>query len=261
MIQTIRIDDLTVLQARPGNARHRPALFVHGYFATAAVFRDWLPFFAGRGIPAYAVNLRGRADSRPGTDLGRASVEDFVQDVAAVARQLDQPIVVGHSMGGLLAQCIAERGLAHAIALVTPAPPRGITVLTPPLVLRQLKYLPAILGSRLVHPTTRDLTALVLNRVPPAERASVLRELVPDSGRAGRDMSITGVRVDARNVRCPVVVVGADDDRFIPPAVARRVADRYGAPIQSMLGHGHMLVLEPGWEAVADVVARWCTSV
>lgn len=52
----------------------------------------------------------------------------------------------------------------------------------------------------------------------------------------------------------------ADDDRFIPPVVARRVADRYGAPLQSMLGHGHMLVLEPGWEAVADAVARWCAS-
>lgn len=261
MIETTRIDDLTVQQARPANATHRPVLLVHGYFATAAVFRDWLPFFAGRGIPAYAVNLRGRAGSRPGVDLGKASIHDFVQDVETVVRQLDQPIVVGHSMGGLLAQCIAERGLAHAVALVAPAPPRGISVLSPPLVLRQLKYLPAILGSRIVHPTTRDLTALVLNHVPAEQRPSVLRELVPDSGRAGRDMSITGVRVDARNVRCPVLVVAASDDHFIPPAVARRVAHRYGAPIQSMLGHGHMLVLEPGWEAVADLVARWCTSV
>jgi pimeloyl-ACP methyl ester carboxylesterase len=74
-------------------------------------------------------------------------------------------------------------------------------------------------------------------------------------------MSITGVAVDPRRVRCPVFVVGADDDRFIPPVVVRRVASRYGAPIQTMIGRGHMLVLEPGWKAVADVVARWCTSV
>jgi pimeloyl-ACP methyl ester carboxylesterase len=74
-------------------------------------------------------------------------------------------------------------------------------------------------------------------------------------------MSIIGVPVDARRVRCPVFVVGADDDRFIPPAVVRRIASRYGAPIQTMIGRGHMLVLEPGWKAVADVVERWCTSV
>ena len=39
MIETIRIDDLTVACARPATAQHRPVLLVHGYFATAAVFR------------------------------------------------------------------------------------------------------------------------------------------------------------------------------------------------------------------------------
>ena len=261
MIETLRIDDLTVSCARPAVARHRPVLLVHGYFGTAAIFRDWLSFFAERGIPAYALNLRGRQGSRAGIELGKASIADFVDDVAAVALHLDRPIVVGHSMGGLLAQCVAERGLVHAAALITPAPPRGISVLSPALVIRQLKYLPAILGSRLVRPTSRDLNALVLNRVPPDQRAAVLRELVPDSGRAGRDMSIAGVPIDARRVRCPVFVVGADDDHFIPPPVVRRIASRYGAPIQTMIGRGHMLVLEPGWKAVADVVERWCTSV
>lgn len=261
MIETLRIDDLTVLCARPAVARHHAVLLVHGYFATAAVFRDWLPFFAERGMPAYALNLRGRAGSRPGTDLGKATISDFVDDVAAVARHLDRPIVIGHSMGGLLVQCLAAQGLAHAAGLITPAPPRGISVLSPPLVLRQLKYLPAILASRLVRPSLRDLNALVLNHVPPDQRAAVVRELVPDSGSAGRDMSISGVQVDARRVRCPVFVVGADDDHFIPPPVVRRVASRYGAPMQTMVGRGHMLILEPGWKAVADVVARWCTSV
>ena len=261
MIETLHIDDLTVLHARPHTARHRAVLLVHGYFATAAVFRDWLPFLSELGIPAYALNLRGREGSRPGIDLGRASISDFVDDVAAVATHLGRPVVIGHSMGGLLVQCLAERNLAHAAVLITPAPPRGISVLSPGLVVRQLKYLPAILGSRLVHPSSRDLNALVLNHVPPDQRAAVFRELVPDSGCAGREMSLTGVQVEARRVRCPLFVVGADDDHFIPPTVVRRVASRYGAPIQTMVGRGHMLVLEPGWKAVADVVARWCTSV
>ena len=261
MIETLHIDDLTVLHARPHTARHRAVLLVHGYFATARVFEDWLTVFGERGIPAYALNLRGRQGSRPEVDLGKATIQDFVDDLAAVATHLEHPIVVGHSMGGLLAQCVAERGLAHAAALITPAPPRGISVLSPGLIVRQLRYLPAILGARLVRPASRDLNALVLNHVPPDQRPSVFRQLVPDSGRAGRDMSITGVPVDARRVRCPMFVVGADDDHFIPPAVVRRVASRYGAPYQMMVGRGHMLVLEPGWRAVADVVARWCTGV
>src|SRR5512133_3628250 len=152
MIETIRIDDLTVVCDRPAGASRPPVLFVHGYFATATVFTQWLSFFAERGFPAYAVNLRGRTGSRPGIDLGRASIAYFADDASAVARHLGAPLVVGHSMGGLIAQRLAERGDVRAAALVSPAPPRGITVLSPRLAIKQLKYLPAILGSRLVVP-------------------------------------------------------------------------------------------------------------
>src|SRR5689334_10517680 len=108
MTDTIRIDDLSVACARPPKATRRPVLFVHGYFATATVFTAWLPFFAARGVPAFAVNLRGRAGSRMSSDLGRASIDDFVDDASTVAHSLGTPVVVGHSMGGLIAQRLAE---------------------------------------------------------------------------------------------------------------------------------------------------------
>jgi pimeloyl-ACP methyl ester carboxylesterase len=261
MTETIRIDDLTVRYAPPAQPTREPVLFVHGYFASATVFEQWLPLFAARGFPSYAVNLRGRAGSRPGADLGSASIADFVEDAAAVARHLGTPTVVGHSMGGLIAQVLAARGDSRATVLLTPAPPRGITVLSPRVVIKQLKYLPAILRSRVVAPDHDDLREIVLNRIPASQQESVLDQLSPDSGRAARDMSITGVPVDARRVRRPVLVVVADDDRFIPKAIGARVAKRYGAPLWTIPGHAHMLVIEPGWETIADAVAAWIASV
>src|SRR6185437_3863003 len=91
MIDTIRVGDLTVLRAVPARAAHDAVLFVHGYFADASVFAGWLDFFAARGRPAYAVNLRGRARSRPGTDLGRVPIEAFAADTEAVTRHLGRP--------------------------------------------------------------------------------------------------------------------------------------------------------------------------
>lgn len=257
MTDTIRIDDLTVAYAQPTRATRPPVLFVHGYFATASVFAGWLPFFAARGAPAYAVNLRGRAGSRPTIDLGRASIDDFVEDASAVARHLKRPVVVGHSMGGLIAQRLAERGDARAAVLVSPAPPRGITVLSAKLAIKQVKYLSAILGSKPVVPNRDDLREIVLNRVPRDRQDAVLDQLVPDSGRAGREMSITGVPVDRGRVTCPLLVIGAQEDRFIPKSIAERVARRYQAPIRLLQGHAHMNVLEPGWEAVAEMVSQW----
>ncbi len=260
MTETIRIEDLTVRFAQPGRATREPVLFVHGYFASAMVFEEWLAFFAARGFPSYALNLRGREGSRLGADLGRASIADFVEDATTVARRVGAAIIVGHSMGGLIAQRLAAQGDARVTVLLTPAPPRGITVLSTRVLIKQLKYLPAILRSRIVAPDADDLRAIVLNRVPAAQQESVLRHLSPDSGRAAREM-ITGVPVDARRVRCPMLVVVADEDRFIPKAIGARIAKRYHAPLMTTTGHAHMLVVEPGWELIAEAVASWIDSV
>lgn len=257
-MQTIHIGDLTALHAAPrSGARRRPVLFVHGYFVDGSIWKDWLEFFAERGIGAYAVHLRGRAGSKPGTNLGRASIDDFADDASAVARHIGAAAIVGHSMGGLVAQKVAERGDVDAAVLITPAPPRGISVLSPAVALRQIRYLPWILGARVVRPGREDLRALVMNRVPLREQDELLDRMLPDSGRAGRDMSVTGVPVDASRVRCPLLVIGAEDDRFIPAPIVARIAKRYDASLVTVERHGHMVIVEPDWQTLAGRVERW----
>src|SRR5205085_2865438 len=200
---TITVGSLTLAssQPRPGVRAKPPMLFIPGYFASAWVYESYLPFFADRGYAGFALNLRGREGSAlpSGTMLGRVSINDFIDDARQVARwlteRLSRPIVVGHSMGGLLR--------------------------------RQLRYLPALLRSRRVVPRWSDMRELVLNRVPEAEQQAAFARFVSDSGRAGREMSFGAIRVDAERVRangCPVLVVTSDDDRFIPPRIAQRIA-------------------------------------
>src|SRR5215467_12704151 len=258
MLETLHIGDVTALAATlDRSAERKPVVFVHGYFVDASVWARWLERFAARGIPAFAVNLRGRADSRPGIDLGRASIGDYADDASAVARQVRASVVVGHSMGGLIAQKLAERGDVEACVLLAPAPPRGIPVLSARVARRQIKYMPDILRLRPVRPSHEDLREIVLNCVPPNEQDALLAAMLPDSGRAGLEMSITGVPVDADRVRCPMLAVAAEHDRFIPPRIVERVARRYGAPFEVLPGRGHMLIVEPGWEQLADRVERW----
>jgi pimeloyl-ACP methyl ester carboxylesterase len=226
-MQTITIGDLTVLRAMPASRSRPPVLFVHGYFVDGTVWSQWLEFFAARGVTAYAINLRGRSGSKPGAALGRTSVDDFVEDASRTA------------------------------VLITPAPPRGITVLSPRVAMLHLKYLPSILLSRPVTPGREDLREVVLNRVPASQQDGLLSRMLPDSGRAGRDMSITGYPVDASRVRCPMLVIAAEDDLFIPPHIVKRIAERYGAMLRVVENRGHMVIVEPGWETLAADVDRW----
>jgi pimeloyl-ACP methyl ester carboxylesterase len=213
-----------------------------------------------KGHRCVAIDLRGHGDSALSGDLGKVSIHDYADDVDRVARLLGDPIIVGHSMGGLLAQLVAVRGVAKGIVLMSPAPPRGIPVLSLKLALHQAKYMPAILTSRVVVPGRSDLRALVLNRVPESERDRLLDLLVPDSGRAALQMSVLGVSVEREGVKVPVLVIAGDEDLFIPLSRGRRVAERYAAPIRVAPGRGHMLIIEPGYEELCDWIAEWSQS-
>jgi pimeloyl-ACP methyl ester carboxylesterase len=265
MIERISLAGLSVLRALPSgqgraaSSRPRPTLlFVHGFFVDASVFEPMIPFFASRGYPTFAVSLRGRHGSRPDVDLGSVSMRDFADDAASVARELGvKPIVIGHSMGGLIAQLLGERDAAKGLVLFAPAPPRGISILSLPLMIAQIPYMPSILLSRPVIPRRSDLSKLALNCVPAAEREELFATMIPDSGRAGREMSMTGVTVDPAKVRAPMLVIGGDHDRFIPLSRVARTAARYGARLRVAPGRGHMLVREPGWEELAAWVDEW----
>jgi pimeloyl-ACP methyl ester carboxylesterase len=268
MLDTITIGSLTLtsVQPRPGAGKKPPLLFIPGYFASAWVYESYLPFFAERGYAGFALNLRGREGSTlpSGVMLGRVSINDFIDDARQVARwlidRLGRPVVVGHSMGGLIAQKLGEEGLARALVLLSSAPPRGISVMSGLLFRRQLRYLPALLRSRPVVPRWKDMRELVLNHLPETEQRKTFERFVPDSGRAGREMSLRSVKVDAERVGangCPVLVVTSDDDRFIPPHIAQRIAQRYHAPVYVARGHGHLMLREPGWNEPAAFIASW----
>jgi pimeloyl-ACP methyl ester carboxylesterase len=260
MTERVTIGGLSALVSAPAVETGPPLLFVHGYFGLAIAFERMMERLTGKGHRCVAIDLRGHGDSALAGDLGKVSIHDYADDVDRVARLLGDPIIVGHSMGGLLAQLVATRGVAKGIVLLSPAPPRGIPVLSLKLAIHQAKYMPAILTSRVVVPGRSDIRALVLNRVPESERETLLDLLVPDSGRAALQMSVLGVPVDRERVKVPVLVIAGDEDLFIPMSRGQRVAARYGAPIRIAPGRGHMLIIEPGYEALCDWIAEWSLS-
>ena len=259
-LATARIEDLTIAVARPARTQARarpPILFVHGMFGGAWYFERYQRFFAERGYSSHALNLRGHHDSRAVADLGRVSVEDYVEDARTVARDLGRPIVIGHSMGGLIAQKLAEADAVAAAVLVAAAPPRWITPATPLLLRKQLKHSWRILRQKPVSGAPEDHLELSLNRLPPDEAVMALSRLVPESGRAALQLSLSTVAVDERKVRCPMLGVVGLDDRFIVPRVMRSIARKYDMRLVELPGYAHFIITEPGWEKPAGTIADW----
>jgi pimeloyl-ACP methyl ester carboxylesterase len=257
MPERISIGSLSALVVGPMVETGPPLLFVHGFFGRAIAFVPMMEALERAGHKCVAIDLRGHGDSRLSQPLGSVSMNDYADDVETAARGLDNPIIVGHSMGGMLAQMVGARGVGCGLVLLSPAPPRGIPLMSIKLAIAQSRYMPAILTSRTVIPGRADLRALVVNKIPGAEQDMILDMLVPDSGRAAREMSMLGVPVDRDRVTVPMLVIGGEDDRFIPWRRYARVAKRYAAPFLLAPGRGHMLILEPKYEEICRWISDW----
>ena len=223
--------------------------------------RTWLYAAAHAGWDAWALNLRGHHGSRTVQDLGRVSVLDYVEDVHDCLRTLREAVVIGHSMGGLVAQKAAEGGRVRAAVFVASAPPKGIRALTGPVLWRMPRYAMAILRSRPFMIAPDDAAALLGNRMTAEQQAWAYPQLVAESGRAAREMALGSIAVDPAGIRCPTLVLGAEHDRITPASVERRIAAHYGSEYLEAAGHAHMLMLEEGWELLFGQVLSWLARV
>lgn len=243
---------------------------IHGMWGGAWYFENYRRYLEDNGFHCIATTLRLHdvdPQAPPPPELGTTSLLDYAVDLEREIRQLDEvPIVLGHSMGGLLAQILASRGLAKALVLLTPASPAGIIALTPSVI--------KSFGSTLtrwgfwrqpVRPTFAEAAYGILNRLPRGEQQAAYDRFVYESGRAAFETGfwlLDGKKasyVPAGNVQCPTLVIGAGEDRVTPVSAVRKIAAKYGAVAQykEFANHAHWLISEPGWEEIAAYVTGW----
>jgi alpha-beta hydrolase superfamily lysophospholipase len=241
-----------------GHEASTAVLLVHGAFSCPNQLRPLVEAFAGAGYPAFALALRGH-DS-PGRISG-ATVADYVDDVREQIATIGRPvIVVGHSMGGLLALKVAEAGDCAAAVLVA-APPAGPVFLTRHSLSAYARLLAPILAGRDIPPPIAALRNVSVHGVAHERAEAILREFVPESGVAMRDMALGAVKVDPRAISVPLLYVFGRSDRLIPPWQMRRAARALGATVREYDGVGHFLFEEPAGQRVVPDMIAWCRRV
>jgi pimeloyl-ACP methyl ester carboxylesterase len=231
-------------------------LAVHGIWVGAHVWNQFGTYLASQGYETYAVWLRHH---QPGSDYRRLEglgLNDYAKDVAEAVRELESPVLVGQSMGGLLAQIAATTTEPAGLVLLSSAPPFGIPVI--PRLSLLLTGIRSFFGrpfnSSPLHPFADDE---FLQQLSQDQRAELTVRRVPEPRRLARQLAFWPPIVRASQVRCPVFVGAGDEDPVIVPWVTRRIAARYRVIPTFYHGRGHMLNLEPGWESVCDDLVRW----
>jgi pimeloyl-ACP methyl ester carboxylesterase len=256
---------LEVIEKRPSRESDKtPVLFVHGAWHGAWCWDEhFLDFFAEKGYPSLAVSLRGHGKSPAPKPMQFCSMADLVDDVDSVAKSLPRPpVVVGHSMGGFVVQKYLESHDAPAAVLLASAPVSGVAGF----LLRKFRRHPWLTGTELAK--TKSLRSI--GGTPELARESFFSELTSDAdvvrytarlgeeylGKHVLDMLLLNLpRPDL--VTAPLLVMGAEKDVCFTQQEVHGTARAYHVEAEIFPKMGHDMMLEPGWDLVAERIHEW----
>jgi alpha-beta hydrolase superfamily lysophospholipase len=184
-----------------------------------------------------------------------------VADVGEVVRGLGKPpVVVGHSMGGLVVQKFLEENAAPAGVLLASVPPRGVLRTTLRIACRHpLAFLKVNLTLSL-YPIvgTPRLTreAFFSEDIPPERLNRFFDRIQDESYLAFLDMLLLNLP-QPEKVRTDLLVLGAEKDTIFTEDEIRQTAEAYGTEAILFPQMAHDMMLEPGWQSVADHILSW----
>ena len=233
-------------------------LLIHGSWHGPWCWERFRARLTDHGHDARAVRLRGHEG---GSGRIWHRIHHYLDDVrGAAAKFAEPPVLVGHSMGGFIAQKHLEANGAPGAVLMASIPPGGAARAA------------ARLGAR--HPLVMLKAGLLLSLRPLVGTPALAREVLftadtpaavvdachgrlqDESYPAFLDMLVFRV-AHPDGVGAPVLVLGGERDGVISVEDVRRTARAYGTQAEVFPGVGHNMMLEAGWERVADRIDAW----
>jgi pimeloyl-ACP methyl ester carboxylesterase len=242
-----------------------PILMVHGAFCGGWVFDAFAAPFVAAGHAVSAPDLPGHgAGERPGAAAGR-SMSDYARFVAAEAGALGRPpIVVGHSMGGVVALLAAMQMPTAGVVLLAPSAPWGVGGSTMEEAVSAVSlYALGPYWAQAIEPDYTTFGNYGVDRLPSPERKAIFKRMRAESGRAlfetlnwWLDPFMTTL-IDPARIKAPMLALAGERDVIHPPATVGETARRLGARLEIMPNMSHWLPAEPGWRDVAAICQAW----
>lgn len=247
-------------------------LMIHGMWGGGWYWQPMKAYFEAQGYQCLTPDLRHHniaPGEQPDPKLGELSLIDYVDDLEALINSLpEKPMVIGHSMGGIIAQKLAERGLVETLILACPAPPNDVTAMSwSPL----KSFLPLLFTPKFWKkphkPSFNNVVESSFQMIPVEKRQQYYDQLVYESGKVAVEIGLPfldkqqATKVISSKVSCPMLIFSAENDRLTPVKLVRKIADKYPqADYHNFTGQTHWVIAEQGWEQCADYISSWLKS-
>lgn len=245
-------------------------VFVHGMFQNPKSWENWITYFKSKGYnclaPAWPLHEGepGTLRQNPPSGLGELSLDEIVAKIeSVVSAQSEKPIVIGHSVGGLIVQLLSQNNLISGGVCIDSVAPNAMlsfdwgffknsAMITNPLKGNQ----PFLMDEKGFHESfantmTIEESNAAYNKYATYDSRNVLRDCMGSAGHVDLDLP-----------HFPLLFIGGEKDEIIPPELNEKNAKAYTdkesiTAFKEFPDRGHFICGQPGWEEVAGFIYEW----
>ena len=244
-------------------------VFAHGLFLTPKCWNKWLTFFEAKGYTCHAPSNpyhEGTPQemwSNTPKELEKVNFEDVVQKLGTFIDTLpEKPILIGHSLGGLTVQKLAEMGKAAAAVCINGAA-SGIIATQWSFYKSNFRVVNPFMGDSIFYPTKKWFYYTFGNTLTRQQSDNIFDDLVvPESRNIPRSTLKKFAKIDFEKPHVPLLFIAGGKDHIIPKELNEKNFKAYKdinsiKDLKIFENRGHSICADENWEEVASYVYDW----
>ena len=226
-------------------------VFVHGICHGSWCWEEhFIPYFEKQGYNCIKFNLPGH-EIEGSTGRISFSLGDYVQALRNEVEKLaEPPIIIGHSMGGMILQHFLKTGCCKKAVLMSSVPPAGALFISLRVIFRYPGVIPYLLIRNLLG-AFKKYPHLMFNEAALTSRYS--HRMCAESFKAYLGLLIPISHTSS----IPILVVGGSKDALITVRELESTANHYKAKLTIIEGGSHDLMLDEDYEQSALAIEKW----
>jgi pimeloyl-ACP methyl ester carboxylesterase len=245
-------------------------VFVHGLHENANSWLTWITYFENAGYkcyaPSYPYHEGVPADLRknPVEQLRNLGLSDVVAHYKRfISIQSLNPILIGHSMGGLVVQKLLQENIGRMAVCITSAAPKGIWSFKWSHIRSNLGTVNPLMGNSLFCGSKNWFHYAICNTLTREVSDEMYEKaVVPESRKIARTSRLKDGFIDFSKPHRPLLFIGAEQDHIIPISLNRKNFSAYKdtagkKTFKEFKGRSHSICVQDNWQEVAAYTQNW----
>lgn len=180
--------------------------------------------------------------------MRKTRIQDYVNKVKSMVTEDD--IVIGHSMGGLIVQKVAEETRIKGGVAICPAAPKGVKF-RGDIVLASAKYALKVMRGKPFKIDYQYVRKYMLVGIEEEEARKIYEKLEKESAIVTHELGRNKIAVDETKINCPLLFIATTKDRICSPELVKRIAEKYHAEYRLYDGCHHFFS-NNNWRDIAE---------